>query len=191
MKVALTLLIALVLCGCGKKSDDQKPETSSQEQSSETVIEPQRGQAGIDDPVAQSDDQITAEQEDAPPTPPRNQSDPLKNKRWKLVELRGELIEVTDDFRSDPYITLSAHSNKMTGSGGCNRFGCKYDLQGDKITFNGFAATKVLCKEAMSVEEPFLRELAVVTGFVMDGEDRMWLLRDGKRVMKFEALYLN
>ncbi len=190
MRLLLTLLMAFALVSCGKKSDDQKPAT--QEQPSKTLGEQSEGQVGqIDSIRSQPQTELTDEQSAVTPDPRKPLADPLKNKRWKLVQLKGELIEVTDDFRSEPYITLSAYSNKMTGSGGCNRFGCKYDLRGDKISFNGFAATKVMCKDAMQVEDPFLRELALVTSYTMDGEDRMWLLHDGKRVMQFEAVYVN
>lgn len=120
---------------------------------------------------------------------PQKRAEPtLINKRWKLVQMNGESITVTDEFRSEPYITLAARSDKMTGSGGCNRFGCKYTIEGEKVSFSGFASTKMMCPEAMKIEEPFLRELAVVNGYKFEGDNGMWLTRDGKRVMKFEAV---
>jgi hypothetical protein len=41
----------------------------------------------------------------------------------------------------------------------------------------------------MLVEEPFLRELEQVSTYKVEG-DTMWLIKDGKRIMKFAALYL-
>lgn len=121
---------------------------------------------------------------------PRAAAHPLKNKRWKLVQIAGTTIEVTEKFDSDPYLTFSTMTDKVRGSGGCNRFGAVYEVNGNTLSISGLAATKKYCEEAMSVEQPFLRELATVDGYEVVG-DAMWLKRGGKKVMKFEALYLN
>ncbi|MBK6765523.1 MAG: META domain-containing protein [bacterium] len=121
----------------------------------------------------------------APPAPEQQ----LRNRRWKLVEFRGEAVVVTEDFAREPYITLGLHNNKLTGSGGCNRFGCKYTLAGNKITLDQFAATKKACSGVMDLERKFLADLETVSSYDVQG-DTMWLLKSGKRVMKFTAVYL-
>jgi len=178
-------MIALVFVACGKKTDEKKLETVVTDT---TSVKP-NGQLGQIDTARQqsSIDESTS----APETLRQQNTDPLKRKRWKLIQLNGERIEVTEDFRSEPYITLSANSNKMTGSGGCNRFGCKYTLMGEKISFAGLATTKVNCEQIMSVESQFLDELQKVTGYTLVDENSMWLLRDGKKVMKFEMVTAN
>jgi heat shock protein HslJ len=49
----------------------------------------------------------------------------------------------------------------VAGTGGCNRFGGRYRLDGPTgLSFSGIAATKRLCEEAtMRVEEGLLRAL--------------------------------
>lgn len=190
MRLALILMLAIALVSCGKKADDKKTDSapeSKQELTQRPTATGTPGRDSVSSPeIAQAPAQSTKS------APGRDvKSEPLKNKRWKLVRMNGAPIDVTEDFKSDPYITFSAHTDRLTGSGGCNRFGCKYTQDGSKIGLHGFASTKMKCQEAMDVEKPFLDGLASVNGFVMDGEDKLWLTQDGKRVMEFVALYLN
>jgi heat shock protein HslJ len=190
MRLVFTLMLALALISCGKKSDDKKTETTPDATSEITQQPSETGTPDKDSVAVTKSD--TSKVETDKPTPGRERKvDPLKNKRWKLVRLNGAAVEVSEDFKSYPYITFSAQSDRLTGSGGCNRFGCKYAQNDDKLTMTGFASTKMMCREAMDVEKPFLEGLANVTGYVMDGEDKLWLTKDGKRVMEFDALYLN
>ena len=189
MRLLLFIFMALFLIGCGNKSK------SDQERIAERT--PQATAPASPEIVAP--DTGRRIQEEAPQQPPTEIQEapkstapvvnPLINKRWKLVELLGEPVVVTEGFAGDPYLTFALRNPKLTGSGGCNRFGCKYSLDGERIKLSGFAATKKLCKDAMLVEEPFLRELALISTYKVDG-DTMWLLKDGKRIMKFAALYL-
>ncbi len=175
----------MLLIACNKKADPPK-ETVTQ-------VAPQKPAPVAKDSVAE-----------VKPPPPTETSEPIqpelkkvkpsespiKNKRWKLLEMDGERVEVTEAFKGEPHIILSLQTNKIHGSGGCNRFGGTYTLDGDKLTFGGIASTKIYCEEAMQVEEPFIRGLSTANGYRVNG-DAMWLLRDGKPVMKFEAVYTN
>ncbi|MCB1060530.1 MAG: META domain-containing protein [Calditrichaeota bacterium] len=186
MRWAIVLVLAVALIGCGKKADDNK--TAPQQESKQEQM-----QNSAQDTLSASRPD-TARKLDRTNLPAPGQiadANPIKNKRWKLVRLNGQRVEVSSDFRSDPYISFSAMTDKMTGSGGCNRFGCKYKLDGPKISFNGFASTKVLCQNAMEIEKPFLQGLTTVDGYSLEGEDKLWLTEGGKRVMEFEAVYLN
>lgn len=178
------VLIVFVLLGCGDKSKSNQERIAERNPQTTAPVKP--------DTIAPTPEEITKqpppEIKEAPKAAPRVEN-PLINKRWKLIELLGDAVVVTENFTGDPYVTFALRSSKMTGSGGCNRFGCKYSLNGDKVSLSGFAATKKRCKDAMPVEEAFLRELALINSYWVDG-DTMWLMKDGKRVMKFAALYL-
>lgn len=193
MRFLYFLILAGLIFGCNKPAETPKNESDSTRQV--TPAEPAQPQKPLDSTSANidSDSRVVTPPPDAPKPKrqPGRDDSPIKNKRWKLVLLNGEAIRVTDKFTGDPYITLGLHSEKVTGSGGCNRFGGKYTLNGNKISFSGFAATKMMCEDAMTVETPFLKGLETVDGFIMDGEDHMWLTSGGNRIMRFKALYLN
>lgn len=185
MKIVLAIVCCAVLIGCSKKPDEpttQKPDmTQAQPDSAvkDSVV------AGTPTSPSETSKPIAPEMRK-----PRTTEHPLKNKRWKLVQIAGTTIEVTEKFDSDPYLTFSTMTDKVRGSGGCNRFGAVYELSDNSISISGLARTKKYCEGAMNVEDPFMRELATVDGYEVVG-DAMWLKRGGKKVMKFEALYLN
>lgn len=210
MRIFLSVvIITIALNACKSKTDEQRivertpqreipvtPDTTRKVEApvAETKIAPDTSK-----PVPPATQQKT-EEKPKPETPapkeqpadtakPQSPAQQIRNKRWKLVEFHGEQVVVTPDFDREPYITLALHSNKLTGSGGCNRFGCKYALDGDKIKLDQFAATKKTCKNVMDLERGFLRDLETATSFEVQG-DTLWLLKNGKRQMKFNAVYL-
>ncbi len=193
MRIVLVLILAGFLLGCNKPAET--PKNTSQPKVEDAPAKPITPPKPLDSASTSldTDSKILTPPPDAP-TPkrqPGTSASPIKNKRWKLLSLNGETISVTDQFKGEPYITLGLHSDKITGNGGCNRFGGKYSLNGNKISFSGFAATKMMCEDAMKVETSFLKGLEAIDGFQMDGEDHMWLTSHGKRTMRFEAVYLN
>ena len=75
----------------------------------------------------------------------------------------------------------------MTGSGGCNRFGGQYRLQGQSLRFFGLSATLRLCLDGGSSEAGFFERLPQVVSYWQ--KDRRLELRgsDGKALLTFEA----
>ena len=128
MRLLLIVFLTLFMIGCGNKSK------SDQERSAERT--PQTTAPASPEIVAP--DTATRVQEEAPQQPPTEIQEtpkstapvvnPLINKRRKRVEPLGEAVVVTEGFAGDPYLTFALRNPKLTGSGGCNRFGCKYSL---------------------------------------------------------------
>ena len=88
----------------------------------------------------------------------------------------GEWVLSGTGGRHAPVLRFEA--GRVGGSGGCNRFGGRYELTGDKLTLSPLATTRMACPpEIMTREQAFLALLAAVRGATIDG-DRLDL-RDG------------
>ncbi|MCB9357588.1 MAG: META domain-containing protein [Calditrichaeota bacterium] len=179
--VLIALAVMILVSACGKKQEppkDSVPETSA-------VETPAQTKEILPDTTASAparDSLVTEQIDDTPP---------LLNKRWKLVLLNGDAVVVSDKFKSEPYITLSVHSERVHGSGGCNRFGAKYRLEDQKVSFAEFRQTDFRCPDVIQLEKSYLNSLKKVTGYELVGEDTLWLTIGGKRAMKFEAVVVS
>ena len=89
----------------------------------------------------------------------------------------GEWVLAGESGRQAP--SLRFEGGRVAGSGGCNRFGGKYELTGSRLSFSPLAATRMACPpEIMKKEQGFFAMLGAVRGLTFEG-DRLEL-RDGE-----------
>lgn len=70
-------------------------------------------------------------------------------------------------------------AGRVSGLGGCNRFGSRYDLDGDRLTFSTPMATRMACApDLMKAEQAFFEMMARVRRMALS-DDRLSLL-DGE-----------
>ncbi|MGE0006511.1 MAG: YbaY family lipoprotein [Parvibaculaceae bacterium] len=103
-------------------------------------------------------------------------SDPSTPKgKWLAESIRNG--GVIDNLQSTIEI---AADGKVTGSGGCNGFGGKAAITGDKISFGPLAATRKACPPAiMDQEDKFLAAL---------GDAHRWMVDDRRgKLILFDA----
>lgn len=81
---------------------------------------------------------------------------------------------------------LRFEAGRVSGLGGCNRFGSRYDLEGDRLTFSPPMATRMACApDLMKAEQAFFEMLAQVKRMTLS-DDRLSLLdADGKVLATF------
>lgn len=78
---------------------------------------------------------------------------------------------------------LRFEAGRVAGLGGCNRFGARYALDGDRLTFTPPMATRMACApDIMKAEQAFFEMLARVKGMKLSG-DRLDLLDGEGRVL--------
>ncbi len=105
-------------------------------------------------------------------------------KRWTLVEVEGETVNV-----AEPFIEFDAANRRYTGSDGCNRFSGRYELRGSNgLRFVPPARTKRACLDepVRRLENRFNRLLLQVNRFEMLG-DRLVLYASKRRLMVLAA----
>ena len=100
---------------------------------------------------------------------------PTPHGKWLAESIRGG--GVIDNLQSTIEI---AEDGMVSGNGGCNGFGGKATMTGDKISFGPLAATKMACPPAiMDQEGKFLAAL---------GDARRWMIDDDRgKLILFDA----
>jgi heat shock protein HslJ len=113
-------------------------------------------------------------------------SPPLTGTYWRLVSLGDREVTAADSAR-EAHITLEAASNRVTGSGGCNRMFGSYTQSGDSVSFSGIGSTKMACASGMETETVFLPALERVRQWRIAGQHLELLDATGTLVARFEA----
>jgi len=117
----------------------------------------------------------------------RFSSAPLENTYWKLTRLGGKPVSVAAKQR-EPHFVLNNKTQRIAGSGGCNRFMGGYELQsGDRLTLGKLAMTFMACPEGMETERDFTAALEQVRSWKILGEHLELYDGAGAFLARFEA----
>jgi heat shock protein HslJ len=77
-----------------------------------------------------------------PITPPAGELDALPGTRWILIQIDG--TQVPETSPRGP-ASLEFTDRRLSGSDGCNEYGARYWLEGDRLHVGGLFQTLVLC----------------------------------------------
>jgi copper homeostasis protein (lipoprotein) len=112
----------------------------------------------------------------------------LRGQRWQLQALQdgkgATLLEAPD---RPPELELSADSDQVSGSGGCNRLMGSAQIKGESIRFSQLASTQMACsQEVMAFEQRYARALEQVRRWSI--AQRTLLLQDkrGRTLLVFQ-----
>lgn len=120
----------------------------------------------------------------APPSAKPAAAISLTGTHWTLTQLNGEAVK-PETGRSEAWIELNADTQRLAGSGGCNRIMGSYELDGSTLHFRQVASTMMACPgDVMPREQAFLKALSAATSFrirgsalLLRGEDNTVLAR--------------
>jgi copper homeostasis protein (lipoprotein) len=115
---------------------------------------------------------------------------PLEGTEWRLVALAGGPITVADAERA-PTLQLDPTDHRAFGSGGCNRFGGSYSLDGDRLSLGALISTKMACVTGMDTEQAYFAALAEVRSWRVSGQRLELYGVDGDLLARFEARRLH
>ena len=120
------------------------------------------------------------------PAQPAKPDGSLTDTYWKLTQVNGQPIVVTDGLR-EPSLVLQGQDSRFSGSGGVNRLMGGYTLAGNALSFSNAALTMMAGPpEAMAQEQTIIAALARVRGYTIAG-DQLTLLDDAGRPV-FQAV---
>ena len=113
----------------------------------------------------------------------------LTNTYWKLVELDGKPASLGAGGR-ELHMVFTSEGNQVRGFSGCNRFTGSYEVKDSQLHFNPLAATQMACMEGMEQEQGFLKALAGVMRFTINGDSLALYSGDERLILHFEAVAL-
>lgn len=108
-------------------------------------------------------------------TPALAHEETLAGADWVLAGQSG---------RQAPYLRFDA--GRVGGLGGCNRFGGRYELTGDALSFSPLMATRMACRpDLMKAEQDFFDMLGKVKAMKLDGDTLQLLDGEGQQLARF------
>ena len=116
---------------------------------------------------------------------------PLRGTYWKLVELSGAKVLVSDRVQ-EPHLNFSASELRVSGSSGCNRLMGGFEHQGVGLKFGPLAGTRMACLEpAMAKQEQqIFAQLQQVRSHRIHGDNMSLLDATGQVLLKFQSVML-
>lgn len=85
---------------------------------------------------------------------------------WTLIELGGKTV--VREEQHPVTMIFDATGDRVSGSGGCNRYNGPFTQDGDRLTFGVLAATKMMCLNIES-EDAYFAMLEKVASFTRSG----------------------
>jgi heat shock protein HslJ len=96
---------------------------------------------------------------------------------WTATELNGKPVDgLTFDYTTD----------KVSGTGGCNRFGGPISIEDDAVQIGPLASTKMMCEGKSEIEAQYFTALEAARSFVVEGDSLMLKADDGHVLVKFK-----
>lgn len=93
----------------------------------------------------------------------------LQETYWKLTELLGKPVVLSEKMKKEIYIILKKEGNRVQGFSGCNTIFGQYELkEGNRITFSGMVSTKMACPD-LAIESEFNKMLGAVDNYSLNG----------------------
>jgi heat shock protein HslJ len=112
----------------------------------------------------------------------------LINTYWKLVEIKGAAVAVSDNQR-EPHIVLNTE-RRVAGSDGCNRMMGGYQVSGDKLQFTQMAGTRMACMQGAEQAQLIGATLPQVASYGIAGDQLELRDAGGVVIARFKAVAL-
>jgi copper homeostasis protein (lipoprotein) len=128
-------------------------------------------------------------QSEAKPCPGSTEM-PLRGIDWQLHRLEDGQEPALPAAGARPVqLRLDPDSDRVSGSGGCNRLMGGFELKGPKLRFLPLASTRMACPDPqMAFERRFFNAVELVRGWRIEGGTLLLLDADGRVLLRFVAV---
>lgn len=123
------------------------------------------------------------------PAPPENTGDSLIGTQWQLVSYG--MTGAPTPVGAEVTITLYFNADGDTGGlGGCNRYGARYQVQDNTLSFSRIVRTQIACadEQVMQLEQQYLAALPEAGRFELSADQLAIWYDDGSSVLNFVPL---
>jgi heat shock protein HslJ len=102
----------------------------------------------------------------------------LPGSQWTVISING----TTTEAEGTPTIEFGSDGD-VAGTTGCNRYGGKVAVDGDKITFQNIMSTLIGCDDALGTQEQaFVKALDGATNWSIGSNGNLTITGDGNIV---------
>jgi heat shock protein HslJ len=110
----------------------------------------------------------------------------LANSQWKLVSF-GESGSETPVVEGSSITLEFEAEGQAGGSGGCNSYGAKYEMQGNTLTFQEITSTLMACtdEQVMEQEQQYFEALKNAASFEITDDTLTIWYNDGQGRLNF------
>ena len=115
---------------------------------------------------------------------------PLLNTYWKLRQIGDGPHVSAFDNQPEAHLVLESGSGRFHGAGGCNRLHGSYQQDGRWLRLTLAGSTRMACAQGTRMEQLFVRTLAQVSSYAVQGQKLTLSDADGHVLLRFEAVYL-
>lgn len=114
----------------------------------------------------------------------------ITGKYWKLIELNGQVVTVTDQHLREPYFILRNDKHTLNGHGGCNAIFGFYEIkEGNRIKFGTMASTMKACFED-KIENSYFKVFEKTDNYSVKNDTLSFNKARMAPLAKFKAIYL-
>jgi heat shock protein HslJ len=96
---------------------------------------------------------------------------------WIAFELNGKPVDGP---------TLEYTSDKVSGTGGCNRFNGPISIEDDAVQVGPLVSTRMVCEGKTETESEYLTALEAARSLAIEGESLVLRAEDGHVLVKFK-----
>lgn len=114
---------------------------------------------------------------------------PIESRTWRLASIDAQPVIPSDDPRQSAQIVFDAGTQRVSGSGGCNRITGSYQRSGAQLKIGPLASTRMACLDAArgQLETRFLAALQATTNYSMAGNELILLDARGQTLAKLDS----
>ncbi|TYC14211.1 META domain-containing protein [Bizionia gelidisalsuginis] len=98
----------------------------------------------------------------------------ITDTQWTLMTLEGTDLENAEQNGQVIHFTLVSEGNRVSGFAGCNTFTGNYTIEeGNRISFNALATTRMACPDAKIDEKNVLSVFEMTDNYTVSGDKLM------------------
>lgn len=114
---------------------------------------------------------------------------PIEARTWRLASIDSQPVIPSDDPRQAAQIVFDGGTQRVSGSGGCNRITGSFQRNGAQLKIGPLASTRMACLDPSrgQLETRFLAALQATTSYSIAGNELILLDARGQTLAKLDS----